>query len=295
MRSQTEFGNGSQCHTAVLYLSGSLGLPSVASSLDQDSPGGNAACSRPNLSGPPMTVPLQFASPVPSPANPPAACGCVPGRVSRAWRSWKTALFLRTHFPDLHQRRRPASDFLATSSDYRVYQLNGLSANDIVTAAIHAQQIGSGLNSYLRVFEQNGSGAPLQQIAANDDFEGLDSLLNFQVVSGGNLLSRCFGLWQQNYNPTAAPNLNDASIVDRCNPRALSTSGHGSGVRAGGTRSGNRLPSMSASRRPPPATRCNLQYRVENRGGVTGRPFPVQFYLSTDDRFGSSRHASRYL
>src|SRR5262245_5437141 len=39
------------------------------------------------------------------------------------------------------------SDFLAASADYRVYQLSGLQANDIVTVTVDAQQIGSGLNS----------------------------------------------------------------------------------------------------------------------------------------------------
>src|SRR5437660_1316795 len=49
-----------------------------------------------------------------------------------------------------------ASDFFAGGQDFRIYRLDNVVAGDTVTAQVNAQQVGSGLNSFLRVFDSSG-------------------------------------------------------------------------------------------------------------------------------------------
>ena len=180
-----------------------------------------------------------------------------------------------------------ASDFLSTSSDYRVYQLGGLAANEneIVTAAVDAQQIGSGLNSELRVFDNQGPGGTLRQIAANDDFEGLDSRVTFQTVQGAIYYVGVSASGNDTYDPTAAPNLTNSSIAVGATHGLFE-------LRVTALASGSAAPDLEPAffsvSQPiaAPGDTVSLQYRVENRGGAAAGPFSVQAYLSTDNQFG---------
>ena len=66
-----------------------------------------------------------------------------------------------------------ASDFLSNPQDFRIYQLGSLVAGDTVNARVNAQQIGSSLDSLLRIFDSAGN-----PIASNDDFTGRDAQLS---------------------------------------------------------------------------------------------------------------------
>ncbi|MBL8799172.1 MAG: PPC domain-containing protein [Planctomycetia bacterium] len=71
------------------------------------------------------------------------------------------------------------SDFIESTADVDLFRI-ALNKRDRVTVDLNAQNNGSGLDSYLRIFDRNGV-----QIAANDDFEGSDSRLTFQASKTG--------------------------------------------------------------------------------------------------------------
>jgi hypothetical protein len=70
--------------------------------------------------------------------------------------------------------------FGATSGDYDFYSLLGLSVGDVVTVDIDADILGSELDSYILVFDSVGN-----FFAFNDDFDTLDSYLEFPAIDAG--------------------------------------------------------------------------------------------------------------
>src|SRR5438132_561640 len=77
------------------------------------------------------------------------------------------------------QNTATASGYIATTNEADLYKFD-LAAGNTVTAAVRAQQQGSGLDSYLRVFNSAGV-----QITSNNDFVGRDSQLTFQAPIAG--------------------------------------------------------------------------------------------------------------
>ncbi|CAG1009129.1 Thermophilic serine proteinase [Phycisphaerales bacterium] len=91
--------------------------------------------------------------------------------------------------------------------DVDVYRIN-MSRGGQITAEITAQRLASGstLDSYLRLFNANGV-----ELAANDQFFGQDSYLDFFVQTGGTYYLGVSGFGNDRYNPAVAGSGNSQS------------------------------------------------------------------------------------
>ncbi len=179
-----------------------------------------------------------------------------------------------------------ASDFLAASSDYRVYELDPATPNGTLTVAVDAQQMGSGLNSYLRIFDNQGPGGTLRQIAANDDFEGTDSRVTFQTVAGATYYVGVSASGTGSYNPTAAPNLANASILLGATHGLYQlTVTQTPGLTTGLTVAAFNVVEDVASPDDPALQVLHISYRLENRSGLAVANVVPTLEVSADNRF----------
>ncbi len=173
-------------------------------------------------------------------------------------------------------RTAHAAGFLATANEVDLYEIQ-LNRGDRITAAISAQSTGSGLQSLLRVFDNQGN--PL----ALDDQEGGDPQLTFQAANAGDYFIGVSSDGDDAYDPTTANsghggtstglyalNLNltpDAPLLADVTGSAFRlTSGNTAAY--GDTISGT--------------------FTIENRGGATSTGFTVQLMLSTTALFNSN-------
>ena len=179
----------------------------------------------------------------------------------------------------IYQTVRVTED-LADASDV---QLNRISLNpgDMVTASVNTIPYGSGLNSYLRIFEEM-SGGSVRQIASNDNLQGQDPGLTFQADGSG---TGVYYVGVSSFDNTAyLPKL----------------AGSGTGL-------SNGLFDLTLTKTSTPAPKMPLlvgssfavspsvvvgsdtitvNYTVENRGGAsTSASTPVSLLLSADNRF----------
>ncbi len=90
-----------------------------------------------------------------------------------------------------------AAGFIATANAVDLYEVQ-LGAGDRITAAISAESTGSGLQSLLRVFDNQGN--PL----ALDDQEGGDPQLTFQAAHAGDYFIGVSADGDDAYDPTVA-------------------------------------------------------------------------------------------
>ena len=86
----------------------------------------------------------------------------------------------------------------APSSDVDLFEVQ-LNAGEMITIDVDARQIGSTLDSVLRVFNATG-----QDLAFNDDFDGLDSYLEFTAPTTGRYFVGVSGYWNYFYTPLVA-------------------------------------------------------------------------------------------
>lgn len=84
------------------------------------------------------------------------------------------------------------------SSDVDMFEMQ-LSAGETITIDVYARRAGSTLDSVLRVFDAAG-----QEIAFNDDFNGLDSYLEFTAPTSGRYFVGISGFWNYFYSPLVA-------------------------------------------------------------------------------------------
>ncbi|MBL8798808.1 MAG: VCBS repeat-containing protein [Planctomycetia bacterium] len=149
-----------------------------------------------------------------------------------------------------------------------------LVAGDRLTVDIDAQSIGSGLNSHVRLFDLDGN-----ELAANDDFDGRDSRLTFQVVQGGTYYIGVSAAGNAAYDPTSTePALGGTTVghfeltVSRINATPAPD--------LVGTRFDVVQSSLAG------LDTITIHYTVQNRGGATtGNGFRVNFGISTDNLF----------
>jgi hypothetical protein len=76
-----------------------------------------------------------------------------------------------------------------------------LDAGDLVTVSVDTSAYGSGLNSCLRVFQDEGNGK-VRQIASTDDFQAHDAGLTFQAPAGGACYIGVSGFDNPAYDPS---------------------------------------------------------------------------------------------
>jgi subtilisin family serine protease/subtilisin-like proprotein convertase family protein len=98
-------------------------------------------------------------------------------------------------------------DGIYAGLDVDIFKLN-LARGGQITAEITAKRraTGSNLDSYLRLFDANGN-----QIAANDQFFGQDSFIDYYVSTGGTYYVAVSGYGNSTYNPGAAASGNAQS------------------------------------------------------------------------------------
>lgn len=172
-----------------------------------------------------------------------------------------------------------AEGLVADNSAFQLYELSGIGAGDSVTIDVNAESIGSALDSYLRVFHDDGSG--LVQVAANDNADGHDSRLRFQAVAGGTYFIGVSASGNISYQPTATP-AGPASIAVGAT--------HGLFDLTVTRQTGTATPDLAgASFEIAPAAAAALDnllvdYRIENRGAAEASAYQVEFRLSTDNR-----------
>jgi len=87
---------------------------------------------------------------------------------------------------------------IGSTDDVDLYSLE-LTENTRVTFSINASEIGSSLDSFLRVFDAEGN-----ELAANEDFISRDSFIGFQPQSAGTYYIGVSALSNTNYNPEEA-------------------------------------------------------------------------------------------
>jgi subtilisin-like proprotein convertase family protein len=98
-------------------------------------------------------------------------------------------------------------DGIYAGLDVDIFKLN-LARGGQITAEITAKRraTGSNLDSYLRLFDANGN-----QIAANDQFYGQDSFIDYYVSTGGTYYIAVSGYGNSTYDPAAAASGNPQS------------------------------------------------------------------------------------
>jgi len=94
---------------------------------------------------------------------------------------------------------------IETVNDVDMFAVD-LGAGDTLTLDIDAQSLGSGLDSFLRVFDSEGT-----EVASNDDFTGLDSRLTFNVLTGGTFFVGVSSFGNSDYDPNTATSISGFS------------------------------------------------------------------------------------
>lgn len=111
--------------------------------------------------------------------------------------------------------------YLQEPDDVLLYSLQ-LQAGDTVTAAVSTRSYGGGLNSYLRVFDSQGTPA-----ASNDNYDILDPRVNLQAAATGTYYVGVSSSGNNSYDPSSGggsggstTGLFDLSLVSRHAPLA---------------------------------------------------------------------------
>jgi hypothetical protein len=163
------------------------------------------------------------------------------------------------------------SGFLATSEQTDWFGVN-LSAGDTVTASVETQEIGSGLDSMLRVLGSDG-----RQIAFNHDFQGRDSRLTFQAPTAG-----VYDLGVSGFSATSQdPNLTLGGGNAATGLYALALSKNPEQPLLPQLAGASLYLDDDAALWGDPVT---VHYTIENRGGAAAAPFGVEVRLSADNR-----------
>jgi hypothetical protein len=166
-----------------------------------------------------------------------------------------------------------ASGYLASPRDADLYSLT-LQQGDTVNAAVGTQEMGSALQSVVRVFSSNGT-----QIASNDALNGAGSQLTFQAPMAGRYYVGVSGFGDDSYNPNVAESgegsstgLYSLKLNKKVAPLLPDLVGASFHVGADTALWGEAL---------------TIHYAIENRGGAAAGPFEAEVRLSTDNRFDS--------
>src|SRR5688572_20857173 len=85
-----------------------------------------------------------------------------------------------------------------------------LTSGQVVTAAVNTAPHGGGLNSFLRLFLDNGDGT-VRQIASNDNFRGLDPSLTYQATVAGTYYVGVSSFHNSDYDPLFASSASGSS------------------------------------------------------------------------------------
>jgi hypothetical protein len=165
------------------------------------------------------------------------------------------------------------SGFLKTANQVDLYRIHLDNAGDKVTAAVSAQDAGSGLQSILRVFDSSG-----KQLAL-DDQEGGDPHLTFQASAAGDYFVGVSSDGDDAYAPTVTQSghggtstgLYTLDLSETAAPLAADLTGGSFRLSSGATAAYGEKVSGT--------------FTVENRGGADSGAFAVQLVLSTGTRF----------
>ena len=172
-----------------------------------------------------------------------------------------------------------AADILSLRKEVELYRIS-LNAGDVVSAAISAQAIGSGLTSILRIFDTVGKPIAL------DDQEGGDPHLTFQASTKGNYFVGVSSAGNDTYNPNLANSGQDGATTGQYALDLQRTPG----VKKTPDLTGSlfRLGVQAAAW----GESVPVRFTVENRGGADAGAFDVELLVSRDQIFGA---ASKFI
>src|SRR5262249_5978397 len=139
--------------------------------------------------------------------------------------------------------------------------------------------LGSGLNSYLRVFDAAGD-----QLLANDDSDGRDAGLTFQARADGTYFLGVSASGDDKYDAVKgtgdAPGPLTHGLYELTLTRTAAAGAPLSAALAGGSFTLDRPDAV-------PGETVNGSFRVENRGGAASGPLQVTFLLAPSQAFGA--------
>jgi hypothetical protein len=166
-------------------------------------------------------------------------------------------------------------DFLAGGNAHALYAVT-LAQGDRLSVAAAAADLGSGLNSYLRVFDAGG-----HQLFANDDRDGRDAGLTFQAATTGSYYLGVSAAGNDAYDPVTGAGDAAAATHGLFELRLLRLA-QGAALQpdlVGGSFTVDRPAAVAGEQ-------VTINYRIENRGGAdVTSPFTVQFVLAPSPAF----------
>lgn len=164
---------------------------------------------------------------------------------------------------------------LANPAEVQLAKLE-LRRGEVVTAEVDTAAYGGELDSFLRIFQETGSGT-VRQIASNDNFRGLDAGLTFQAATSGIYYVGVSSFDNTTYDPLVASRGTGSShgLFDLNLSKTVSTPGL--------VGSSFKLSQTTAV----PSDVITVSYTIENRGGAGTdlAGVSVTLLMAQDNRF----------
>lgn len=197
---------------------------------------------------------------------------CLEDRTVPAGVTLSTAQLL-----DFNNGTRPlptaqVSSFLASADQVDFYQIS-LQQGDVISAELLAQRAGSGLDSFLRIFDSAGNA-----IASNDNFHGTDSALTFQASQSDDYFLAISSAGNNAFDP----NVQGSGVGFSTGLYTLNLTRDNAALQADLVGASFEIVETTAA----DGDAITINYVIQNRGGAsTGTGFDVTFRLSDDSLF----------
>jgi len=175
-----------------------------------------------------------------------------------------------------------ATEFIATSNAVQINAIN-LAAGDLVTVSTNTQPYGGGLDTYLRIFDLNGPGGTLRQIASNDNYTGRDSQVTFQALTTGTYYIGVSSAGNTNYDPTLPQSGTGGTTQGLFDLDIRKTAASPEAILVGASFQVTGILGNTAVW----GDTVSVSYTIENRGALASAAITVPILLSADNNINS--------